>query len=162
MDLKGFETSMRIEAGYDHRDQPKDHVGAAGAKLILILKGELGAIATIINTGWMRYPLVKKMVWEGSKQERRLHVGVDAGVWDVYPTGAHVESHCYKPQGDNDTSGYGPCALLGTDVCYGQCGYTTADEVLEIMVEKGSDAAFLHMAELYKAWIKEATFVEGL
>lgn len=157
VNIEGFETSMHVEAGFDHRDEPGDQRGATGAKLVLTLKGPQGAIVAFINTGWMRRPLKSAGVVRGIKQPRRDRPGVDRGVIDIYPSGGYVASHCATPHEGEEDSAYGPCSLLGTDVCYGTTGYTTADEILDLLVEEGSDAAFARMAEIYQSWIVEAT-----
>lgn len=150
--MTDFAREIKVTASYDHRDEPDSQRGAHGAELVLILRGPLGAIAARIMTGWMTHPLTASYV-SGHEQERRRKPGVDNSVIDVYPSGAYVGSHTYVPREFSDANG--PCDWLGTAVCYGDGSYTAADEILELLVSGGSDAAFERLEELYQSWIAD-------
>jgi hypothetical protein len=80
-------------------------------------------------------------------------------VRDVYPSGGYVGSHTPERSGNDEENG-GFCSWLGTDVCYGTGSYGIADEVLELLVSGGDDAAFERLAELYQSWIVERPVIE--
>lgn len=143
--MSAFTEGVLVLPAYDYRDDPQDGRGAHGAALVLILRGSLGAISAEFMTGWMINPLAGRYVRSVGKQRRRTGVGVDAGIADVYPSGAYVGSHIPTIHGD-------PCKILGQE-CRGDGSYTLSDQLLELLVAEGSDAVFERMRELYQDWI---------
>lgn len=148
-----FTTKMVLKAGYDHRDETDEGRlrGCHGADLELVLIGPLGAITTTISTGWMHRPVEGRVIW-GQKQRRRNKPGLDTLSWDSYPSGAVVASHWRKPVSEYDTASGYDCPWLDGAQCFGSGGYLIADEVLDILISQGDDAAYERMAAIYADW----------
>lgn len=152
-----FTQKILVTPQYDHRDGPGNR-GAHGCELVLILRGPLGAIAARLMTGWMSKPLTGHFR-PGGPNQRALHVGVDRLLADGYLSGAYVGAHSYERRWAYMDETHS-CDWLDGASCYGDGSYTAADEVLSILVAKGSDAAFDHLATLYQAWIVDRP-IEG-
>ena len=146
----GFTRRIRVFAGYDHRDDPAGQRGAHGAELVLILRGELGAVSARVMTGWLPSPLAA-VFRPGLIQARRDKPGVDAGVVDEYPIGGFVGAHSFEPR--EGLSADGPCDWLESAACWSDGSYASGDRVLELLVSGGDEAAFGYLAELYQTWI---------
>ncbi len=157
--MTGFTREIQIKPSYDYRDDPTSRRGAHGAALLLILRGPLGIIAAEISTGWMLRPLAGHRVVHGGPQVRRDRPGADSD-GRSYPSGAYVGSHTAQRIGGDDENG-GHCTLLDSDVCYGDGSYLAADEILELVVSGGSDAAFERMESMYRSWIADRAETAG-
>ena len=153
-----FTREIKIYPGYDHRDDPDGQRGAHGCDLVLILRGEAGAIAAQISTGWMAQPL-EGGFRPGGEQRRRRKPGLDYGGWDNYPSGSYVGAHCTQPRQYNERRS-DECEWLGGVPCYGDGSYTASDKVLHLLVTGGDGAAFKHLEHLYHEWIFGRSLVE--
>lgn len=149
--MSDFTREIKIYPSYDYRDEPGDQRGAHGADMVLILRGPLGVIAAKISTGWMAFPLAGSFI-PGREQRRRSGPGLDAGGWDIYPSGSYVGYHTLH-RGRSYDSETASCEYLGGETCYGDGSYTASDEVLRRLVAGGSDLAFEHLEQLYQVWI---------
>lgn len=143
---------IRITPSYDHRDEPGDRRGAHGCDLILVLRGPLGVITAKISTGWMTNPLAGRLIHGAPRQRRWEKPGVDAQVWDRYPSGSYVGVHSPSRRAGWWTQ-TGPCNYLGVETCYGDGSYTAADEILALITTGGSDAAFERLTAFYQSWL---------
>lgn len=148
---------IRFRKGYDHRDDPSGKRGAHGVEAHFILCGPLGVIQAVISTGWMFNPLAGPFV-PGGPQRRRRGVGVDARLWDSYPTGSYVTSHVAQPpEGKDWFRGPDACDLLPEGACYGDTGYLCGDEFLTRLVRDGEDAAWEYLQEIHDDWLAPET-----
>ena len=155
--MSEFTRQIRVRASYDYRDDPNDQRGANGAELVLILKGEIGAVTTNIMTGWMARPLIGLYV-PGQPQVRLDKPGPDVDLRDGYPIGAEVVAHSFEPRKGFEL-GRGPCDILESAICYPASSYLAGDKVLELLITGGDDAAFEHLAEIYQRWIVDKPIV---
>ena len=140
-----FTREIRILPSYDHRHEPDDQCGAHGADIIFILRADLGAVTARISTGWVAHPLAGTMTAATSPlAARRPKPGVDAPLWDIYPSGVYVGAHSLvRREGSVSEEA---CDLLPGGKCWGTGGYMIADEVLMTLVTMGSDGAWLQPA----------------
>lgn len=147
--MTAFTREIRISPGYDYRDEPDDRRGAAGASLLLILRGPAGAITCAFDTGWMTAPLTGRFI-PGQAQARADQPGTDHTTADLFPSARYVGTHCPSPGIGREPQG--DCDIIGGP-CWGDGSYSISDSVLQALVAGGSDAAFARLEELYRDWI---------
>lgn len=103
--------------------------GRHNAELILVLKGPEGAVELVISTNWY-LPVTPPPVRSVGSPAR----------------GTYLSYHSPKPlQGESDA---GECMYLGKH-CYSSGSYTAAEPIFDVLVEKGSDAAWEELGHFY-------------
>ena len=133
----GFEQIFKIRRAYDNRNKAGGGIGAC--EMFIVLKGSQGAVTLAVGTAWF-LPCTKE--W---KELCIARSGGDVGGWE--PQG-HCVSYCSPVPLREDQEGRENCDWLGC-TCYGDTGYTMADEVFPLLLEKGSDAVFDWLKDFY-------------
>lgn len=136
-----MERITKFKPAYDERHNPKGNYGIHGVDLLMILKGEYGAIQFVVYTNW-NLPHVKKEL---------LHKPITDSL-DIecrfLPFPADIGYHSKKPMYEDQEPITNNCKLTGGD-CYYDGSSCAADEIYDILVEKGSDAVWKVLEERY-------------
>lgn len=131
-----FEQIVRISPAYDQRHKG---AGIGGTRLFMVLKGKQGCVVFTVAMGWY-LPCTRE--W---KELCIQQSGLDT--WEPRGEGVSycspVPLHDYQK---NDGRPY--CDWLGC-TCYGDTGYTIADEPFDLLLQKGSDAVWEWLANFY-------------
>lgn len=110
--------------------------GRHNAEMHLTVRGPDAEVTLVVSTGW-DLPTVPAY--------HRLTATMD------YPRGAFVELHTARPRYEGQDGGEarpdGTCKDWAA--CYVDTGYTMSDEPTRLLVEKGSDAAWEWLENLY-------------
>jgi len=156
----GFERQMTYRSAYDGTGEPENY-GIHSAELVLILKGEHGAIEGGVITGWhMPHVLdriaVKERAWLLKHPGTPLLSGL---------SGLHVGHHSPRPPrywagyDDDDVHGEGPisteCPLTGGD-CYFDSSGLAGENFAVALAGEGWQAAWNMLASWY-----DHTFLES-
>jgi hypothetical protein len=107
--------------------------------MYMVLKGDKGAVILAVSTAWF-LPCTQE--W---KETCIARAGGDVSGWE--PRGNCV-SYCSPVKLHDWQEGRENCDWLGC-TCYGDVGYTMADEVFPLLLEKGSDAVFDWLKDFY-------------
>ncbi len=129
-----FEQIIKIGPAFDERHKDK---GIGACKMFMVLKGRQGAVTLLVNTGWF-LPCTRE--WKEMWIER---TGLDT--WE--PSGLCV-SYCSPVKLYDWQEARENCDWLGC-ACYGDTGYTMADDVFPLLLTKGSDAVFEWLKNYY-------------
>lgn len=132
-----FERIIKIGAAFDHRHKPGG--GIHSCNMFIVLKGDAGAVTLLVNTAWF-LPCTNE--W---KEVCIARAGGDTGGWE--PFGMCV-SYCSPIKLHDWQEGRENCDWLGC-TCYGDTGYTMADEPFGLLLTKGSDAVFEWLKNYY-------------
>jgi hypothetical protein len=145
-----FERIVRIKPAYDcllvqpcvHGSEkcgtvPGQGHGRHNAEMHLILRGPIAEVILALGTGW-DHPETPREV------SIRNH-------WETLPKGNFVEFHSSVPRYEGHEPQRSTCDTWSGE-CYGDVGYTMSDEPADLLVRKGSDAAW--------EWL-EATYLES-
>lgn len=141
--MSELERRVEISPAYDKRDpHPSKNYGIHGADMRFVLIGPKGAVQFLIFTGW-HLPHVQKeldgKVETGRTPARLLRpMAADVGYHSRQPM---YEGH--KPIGDE------PCPYLDAP-CYYDGSGMRAEEVFDLMVEKGGEAMWEHLEGYYE------------
>ena len=129
-----MERIVKFKPAYDERHNPKGNYGIHGVDLLMILKGELGAVQFVVFTNW-QLPSV---------QEELLHRPFTDSL-DIEcrfcPTAADLGYHSKKPMYEGQEPIANNCELTGGD-CYYDGSGIAAEGIYKVLVEKGSDAVW--------------------
>ncbi len=112
--------------------------GRHNAEMHLTVRGPNAEVTLVVSTGW-DLPTVPR--------HHRLTSTGD------YPRGAFVQLHTARPRCEGQDGG--PPRPDGTckdwAACYQDTGYSMSDEPTRLLVEKGSEAAWAWLEDLYDA-----------
>ena len=129
-----FEQITKISPAFDKRNKG---VGIGSCTMFMVLKGSKGCVALSVNTGWF---LPCTFEW------KETCVG-QTGLSSWEPKGNCV-CYCSPVKMHDWQEGRPNCNWLGC-ACYGDCGYTMADEPFDLLLTKGSDAVFEWLKNYY-------------
>jgi len=129
-----FERIIKIGPAFDERNKGK---GIAACRMFMVLRGSKGCVVLLINTGWF-LPCTRE--WKEMWIQKS---GLDT--WE--PNGMAV-SYCSPVPLHDWQEGRANCDWLGC-TCYGDTGYSLADEPFELLLTKGSDAVFEWLTAYY-------------
>lgn len=140
------ETMMKkkisFNPSWDKRNTvPGKNYGVHGVEMIWTLTGSKGAIQWEVFTGWMLKSL---------RNENPEYYGFESSS----VSGAFVAFHSKKPLHKGDSVSQKKCEFLGNKPCYSNMSCMAADEILEILIEKGEDAVWLELEDYYKKTFK--------
>lgn len=140
-----MEKIIKLLPAFDKRHKdPNKNYGVGGVKVMMILKGEEGAVHFIFNTGMM-LPSVYKW-WN----ERGLgRYDGDHLPYMGYDVGYHSHAPLYEEQGISQDN----CEWIGGP-CYSDGSALAAEEYMNVLIEKGSDAIWEMLEERYKGQFK--------
>lgn len=105
--------------------------GRHNAELHLTLRGATAELTLVINTGWYL-----------SETPQYVRVSSEA-------RGSRVEFHSAVPRYEGQELQQTKCDLWPAG-CYGDAGYTMAEEPADLLMRKGSDAAWEWLETTYK------------
>lgn len=107
--------------------------GRHNAELHMTLRGVAGEVTLRVGTGW-ELPETPKYA--------RIDHNADM------PRGMCVDFHSPKPQYEGHEAQSTQCDLW--PVCYGNTGYSIADEPTALLVQSGSDAVWVWLEKAYR------------
>jgi hypothetical protein len=116
--------------------------GRHNAEMHLTVRGPEAEVTLVVSTGWdlPTVPAHHRISREGS-----------------YPKGAFVEMHTARPRYEEQTGSLpfpdGTCKNWSG--CYMDSGYGMSDEPARLLVEKGSEATWLWLENLYAEILAE-------
>lgn len=176
-----FERIVEFSPAFDRRDpDPSKNYGIHGVELRMVLKGPGGAVQFLVYTNWQLPHVAKEQV------ARAITRGVDELDFNILwmPTGADVGYHSPKPMYDGQepmggtsiewvdgvafgkqmkvpeskpTGTFDPCPYLDGQPCYYDGSGLAAKPMLELLIEKGSDAVWAALeARYHKLFTPEA------
>lgn len=141
--MTDFERIVRVKPAYDclvvqpcvHGSDrcgtdPGANHGRHNAELHMVLRSSVAEVLLVVGTGW-ELP-------ETPAQFRLSDC----------PRGQFVDFHSSMPQYDGHEPQASSCDLW--PVCYGNAGYTMADEPTKLLVSKGSDAVWEWLEATYR------------
>ena len=150
---------VKFRKAYDYRDEPGDGRGAGGVLIQFVLHlGSDEAMVATVATGWVPEPLAGVFI-PGQRQQRRTNPGVDARLYDCYPSGSHISIHSRtqrKPWWVQSNE----CDALG-GTCFNDAGYAVADDFLRILVADGDEAAWAYLESLHQEWVAAEDITEA-
>jgi hypothetical protein len=136
-----MERITKFKPAYDERHNPKGNYGIHGADLLMILKGEHGAVQFVVYTNWylpnVRDELINKPIRDSLDIKCRF-----------LPMPADLGYHSKKPIYEDQELLTNDCELTGGD-CYYDGTACGAESVYDVLVEKGSDAVWDILEERY-------------
>lgn len=129
-----FEQIIKIGPAFDKRNKGQ---GIGSCTMFIVLKGVHGCVTLAVSTAWF-LPCTRE--WKEMWIERG---GLDT--WE--PSGMAV-SYCSPVPLHDWQEGRENCDWLGC-TCYGDSGFTMADEPFDLLLNKGSDAVFEWLKNYY-------------
>lgn len=141
--MSGYERIVTIKPAYDclmiqpcvhgSKDcgtKPGASHGRHNAELWMTLRNQIAEVCLVVGTGWdlPQTPMAARI------QEA--------------PRSAFVEMHSSIPFYEEQSPQGGQCDLWET--CYGDVGYTMADQPTRLLVTEGSDAVWAWLKELHR------------
>ena len=173
-----IEKTIKFKPAYDKRNSdPKKNYGIHGVEMRWLLKGELGTIQFVVFTSWhlpnvrkelnKEIPGLKKVKLNIKYQEKDITKSVEIkgyepndNIWieqatnyPMYhlmfsPMAADLGYHSPKPMYKGHAPTKGKCQFLK-----GQCYYDgsglQAEQVFELLIEKGDEAVWERLEEEY-------------
>lgn len=141
---EGFQRIVRIRPAYDciavqpcvHGSgrcgtDPGANHGRHNAEMQLALRGPAAEVILVVNTGWYLPETPVRVRWDTS-----------------VPRPAFVEFHSAAPMYEGQAPQGSRCELW--PACYGDSGYTIADEPTALLVRKGSDAVWEWLEDTHR------------
>jgi hypothetical protein len=122
-----------VHGSTDCGTRPGASHGRHNAELHMKLSGPAGEVILTVGTGW-ELPVTPRSVRIGN-------------IIDV-PRGSFVEFHSPTPQYEGHEPQSTRCDLW--PVCYGNMGYSMADEPTALLVSSGSDAVWTWLENAYR------------
>ena len=139
---------IHISPAFDKRSSdPSKNYGIHGVELCFILKGEQGAIQFVIYTNWM-LPHVR----EEYDLKTNHHL--------CHPIPADIGYHSRTPKYEGQKSLTDDCTVIG-GACYYDGSGLQAEDVFNIMVEKGGDAMWAEMEDRYNQLFNRMRYCDG-
>lgn len=132
-----FEQIIKIGPAYDKRNKEQ---GIGACTMFMVLKGAQGCVTLTVGTAWF---LRCTREWK----ELCIDRAGSSSSWE--PMGMGV-SYCSPVKLQDWQEGRENCDWLGC-TCYGDMGYTMADEPFELLLTKGSDAVFDWLKNYYQS-----------
>lgn len=129
-----FERIVKISAAYDERHKGN---GICPSRMFMVLKGIHGCVTLVVSTAWY-LPCTRE--W------KEMHI--DKSGLDTWEPSGQAVSYCSPIKLHDWQVGRENCDWLGC-TCYGDTGYTMADEPFELLLTKGSDAVFEWLKTYY-------------
>lgn len=111
-----------VHGSSDCGTRPGASHGRHNAELRMLLRSPVAEVGLVVNTGW-------------ELPETPAGVRITRS-----PSGAYVEFHSSVPSYEGHEPQGSTCDLWPT--CYGDLGYTMADEPVRLLVASGSDAVW--------------------
>lgn len=129
-----FEQIVKIRPAYDNRHKGQ---GIGGCNMFMALKGTKGCVILLVSTGWF---LPCTMEWK--------EICVERGGISSWEARGMAVSYCSPVKLEEWQEPRENCDWLGC-TCYGDTGYTMADEPFGLLLTKGSDAVFEWLKNYY-------------
>lgn len=143
---QGIVREILCKPAFDKRaPEPSKNYGIGGVHFVWILKGPKGGITWGIFTNWL-LPHVR-----AETDARTLSAPFDKMDLKIryHPSGDAVEYHSrYQKYAGQEKRA--DCALVpDNDGCYFDVGFTQGDDVMKILVERGSEGVWKWMQQKY-------------
>ncbi|REK57591.1 MAG: hypothetical protein DWQ49_08980 [Bacteroidetes bacterium] len=128
---------------YDLRDENK---GIGACRCLMVLKGEKGAVHFVFLTGMFLESAMEHLYevsypWVGASGKF---------YYPNKPIGCDVGYHSSAPMYDGENPQEDPCEWLDGQACYCDGSGLLAQEYMEILLEKGSDAIWDLLEDYYQ------------
>lgn len=147
MKKEKLERIVKFTPAFDKRDpDPKKNYGIGAVQCFMVLKGKGGAVHFTFYTGFYLPEVMKEQIAKH---------GVNAFIYDfnqkpMYPMGADVGYHSYKPLDDYQKDWKRDnCDWLDGEACYGDGSALRAEKFMEILIREGSDKIWELLEEDY-------------
>jgi len=142
--MNEFERIIEIHPAWDKRNQdPNKNYGIHGVELVMVLKGEKGAIDFVLYTNWM-----PPHIYEEWKRKMNSDDYLKTMELMAEPFPADLGYHSYEPLYEGQSSS-GNCKYLDDKPCYYDGSGLNAKKVYDIMLQGGSDAVWKYLEEYY-------------
>lgn len=148
-----MDREIQAIAGYDYRDDRNDKRGCHGLGFRFILRGPLGAVTWVLNTGLMANAVddFGWSIYSGRPPRRSGKPGTDrTGSGLTWPTAGPIASH--SPVQRRDYWTQGDCDLWDGP-CWGDIGYMVGDDALVALATGGSDGVFDFLQTIHDEWL---------
>lgn len=133
--------SIEIFPAYDKRNiDPEKNYGIHGVDIKFLLKGKKGVIQFVIYTNWHLKSVEKDLI----------QTCKSSGYCFLKPLPADIGYHAYKPQWDGQEAMQVNCKYLDGKPCYYDGSSLQAEEIFNIMVEKGHEVMWEELEKWYK------------
>lgn len=133
-----LERIIRFEPAWDKRStDPKKNYGIHGVELLMLVRGEHGAVQFRLSTNW-QLPQVAKEEEVYGKNVSYHPIPIDLGY------------HSYVPRYEGQESIDLKCECLGGKPCYYDGSTLNAERPWKLLVEQGSDAVWEFLEARYR------------
>lgn len=147
---------IEFSPAWDKRNSnPRKDYGIHGVELLMVVAGEKGAVQFKVFTNWNLRSVQEEL-------DQRLLNHAAAGSLDKYfvsalyhPMGADLGYHAKLPQYEDHQPIDNDCKWTGGP-CYYDGSGLRADEVLQLLIEQGSDAVWKRLEEEYQGQFEGA------
>jgi hypothetical protein len=134
--MSDFKREITVAPAYDLRDKG---CGIHGCEMQFVLSKDGRGVTFEVYTNWMLPHVQEETNARAFRPSMYLPMG--AGV-SYHDQRAHYEGqHCRDD-----------CTVTG-GVCYSDGSYTMGDDLMRLLIEKGSDGVWAKLEELYDDWL---------
>lgn len=138
-----LERIVKFFPAWDKRsDDPKKNYGIHGVEMKFLLKGDKGTIQFVVFTHW-QLPHVQK-----ETDSRPIDMRFPYLLHKPMP--ADIGYHSPKPMYEGQEPMSGKCEYVEGGKCYYDGSSLRAEQVFNILCEKGSDGVWEYMEQEYK------------
>jgi len=138
-----FERIIKIRPAYDKRDpDPRKDYGIHGCDLVMVLKGDAGAVSFILFTKWYLPHVTNELAHRSTNSPENIKC-----LFTPLPAG--LDYHSPYPMYENQSLSTNECEYLDGKPCYCDGSFLAADEVFEILLREGSDGVWAYLKNCY-------------
>lgn len=138
--MDNMQRIVRMDPSWDKRsDDPTKNYGIRGVNMIMVLKGELGAVQFVLFTGWFLPKLKEEL---------------GATLSTHYPMPADLGYHSPTPVYDEHTCSSANCEYLDGKPCYYDGSTLNAEPIYQTLLEEGSEGVWKKLEAYYNEIFK--------
>ena len=144
-----FERMVKFYPAFDKRNpEPSKNYGVHGVDLLMVVKGDKGAVQFKLFTNWMLPHVVEE------RMNKPMFDDMDIKCFYM-PQPADLGYHSYKPVYEGQTPITKSCELLDGKPCYYDGSGLNAERIYKVLLEKGSDGVWQELEDYYREVFEE-------
>jgi hypothetical protein len=145
-----MERITKFIPAFDKRNpDPNKNYGIHGVELVMVLKGELGAVQFVLYTNWNLPHVTEELI------EKRLQKALPPSTLSIYdftlftPQPADLGYHSLIPKYEEQVK-RDNCPYLDGKPCYYNGSGLNAQRIYDILLYSGSDGVWKELEEFYE------------
>lgn len=140
--MSKFEKIITLTPAYDKRHKdPSKNYGIHGVNLLMVLKGEKGAVNFTLYTNWQLPHVTEEMLHDSRQRE-----GIELF---FMPMPVDLGYHSYTPTYEGQEPITNSCEYLNGKPCYYDGSGLNAQPIYEVLLNEGSDGVWRELENYY-------------